>query len=173
MKQAYLECGRIVTTHGVRGAVKIESWCDTPRVLASLSTVYIKGSDGSFLSKNLKNPSVSGDRIIAYVGDAASMDDALLLRGKTLYAAREDVPLSEGRVFLADLVGLPVIDAESGRVYGSLREIQPSPAADLYCVVCPDGHEVLLPDVPEFIKERDPERGIFVRVIPGFFDDED
>ena len=171
MKKPYLACGRIVTTHGVRGAVKIEPWCDSPRVLASLSTVYFCKQDGTFTPKSLKNISVSGDRVIAYVGDAASMDDAILQKGKTLYAKREDVPLQKGKVFLEDLLGLPVIDADSGRVYGKLREISPSPAANLYVVDTGNG-DVLLPDVSEFIKERDAERGIFIRVIPGFFEDE-
>lgn len=171
MKQPYLECGRIVATHGVRGAVKIESWCDSPRVLAALPTVYLCEADGSFSPKILKNPSVSGDRVIAYVGDSSSMDDAILLKGKTLYARREDISLPVGKVFLADLPGLPVIDVDTGKVYGKLREITPSPAADLYVVDTGHG-DVLLPDVPEFIKERDTERGILVRVIPGFFDDE-
>ena len=171
MKKPYLECGRIVSTHGVRGAVKIESWCDSPRVLASLSTVYLCENDGTFTPKSLKNPSVSGDRVIAYVGDAASMDDAILLKGKTLFACRCDIPLQSGKVFLADLLGLPVIDVDSGRIYGKLREITPSPASNLFVVDTGHG-DVLLPDVPEFIKERDAERGIFVRVIPGFFEDE-
>ena len=173
MKQPYLECGRITTTHGVKGAVKIEPWCDSPRVLASLSCVYLRLADGTFSPRTLKNPSVSGDRVIAYIGDAASVDDALLLRGKTIYAAREDLKIAPGRVFMADLVGLPVIDLDSGRVYGRLSEILPSPSTDLYEVTTEKGGRVLIPDVDEFIKERDPERGIFVRLIPGFFEDED
>ena len=171
MKQPYLECGRITATHGVKGAVKIEPWCDSPRVLASLPSVYFREADGTFSEQKIKNPSVSGDRVIAYVGNSASMDDAILQKGKTVYARREDVPLSDGKVFLADLIGLPVIDVDTGRQYGILSEIRPSPAADLYAVDTGRG-EVLLPDVPEFIKERDAERGVFVRVIPGFFDDE-
>lgn len=172
MKQPYLECGRVTTTHGVRGAVKIEPWCDSPRDLAALKVVYLRTPDGAFSPKTLKNPSVSGDRVIAYIGNAASLDDALLLRGKTLYAAREDLRLAPGRVLVADLIGLPVTDLDSGRVYGTLTEILPSPSADLYEVTTASGKRALIPDVPEFIKERDPERGVFVRLIPGFFEDE-
>ena len=173
MKQSYLECGRVLTTHGVRGAVKIEPWCDSPRQLAALKTVYLRAADGTFSPKMLRNPSVSGDRVIAYIGECASIDDALLLRGKTLYASREELSLPKGRVFLADLIGLPVTDLDSGRVYGRLSEILPSPSADLYEVTTESGRKVLIPDVEEFIKERDPERGVFVRLIPGFFEDED
>lgn len=173
MKQSYLELGRVTTTHGVRGAVKIEPWCDSPKTVAKLRRVYLRSPDGAFLEKELKNPSVTGDRVIAYIGEVRSIDDALLLRGKTLYAAREDLELAPGKVFLADLIGLPVIDLENGRTYGTLTEILPSPSAELYEVTAPSGKKALIPDVGEFIKERDPERGIFVRLIPGFFEDED
>jgi 16S rRNA processing protein RimM len=173
VKQPYVECGRVTTTHGVRGAVKIDPWCDSPKQLAALDVVYLRSPDGTFSKKALKNPSVSGDRVIAYIGEAASLDDALLLRGKTLYAAREDLRIAPGRVLIADLIGLPVIDLDSGRVYGTLTEILPSPSADLYEVTTADNRRVLIPDVDEFIKERDPERGVLVRLIPGIFEDED
>ena len=172
MKQPYLELGRVTTTHGVRGAVKIEPWCDSPKTVAKLKQVYLRSPDGTFLKKELKNPSVSGERVIAYIGEVSSIDDALLLRGKTLYAAREDLELAPGRVFVADLIGLPFIDLEGGRTYGTVTEILPSPSSDLYEVTTPSGKKVLIPDVGEFIKERDPERGVFVRLIPGFFEDE-
>ncbi len=172
MKQPYLECGKVITTHGVRGAVKIESWCDSPKVLASLSRVYLREQDGTFSEKTLKNPSANNNLVIAYIGDADSMDDAILLRGRVLYAAREDLPLPRGKVFLADLVDLPVIDERSGKVYGKLREVRPSPASDLYVIETPSG-EVLLPAVDEFIARRDPESGIYITPIPGFFEESD
>ena len=43
---AFHECGKIVNTHGVMGAVKIESWCNTPAVLAKLKRVYLPTKEG-------------------------------------------------------------------------------------------------------------------------------
>lgn len=171
MKSPYLECGVIVAPHGVRGAVKIESWCDSPRDLASLPRVFFLEPDGSYTERKLLNPSVYKGQVMTTLAGCCSMDEAILFKGKTVYAARADLPVKEGRILLADLIGLPVIDIDSGRVYGTLREITPSPASDLYTVDTGHG-DVFLPAVPEFIKERDAERGILVRVIPGFFDDE-
>ena len=42
MKHTYLTCGKIVSTHGVRGAVKAEPWCDSPAVLAGFDRVYFR-----------------------------------------------------------------------------------------------------------------------------------
>ena len=42
-KKQYLEAGRIINTHGVRGEVKAEAWTDEPVVLAGLKTLYLEG----------------------------------------------------------------------------------------------------------------------------------
>ena len=171
MKQEYLECGRVTTTHGVKGAVKIEPWCDSPRVLASLSTVYLRTADGAYSPKKLKNPSVSGDRVIAYIGDVSSLDDALLLRGKTLYASRAELSLEPGKVFIADLIGLPVIDNLNGTKYGVVADVVNRGASDIYVVKTPGG-ERMMPAVEEFVKRIDLEEGIFVETIPGLLSDD-
>jgi len=46
-KENYLECGKIVSTHGVRGTVRLECYCDSPKVLATLKTMWKKEKDGS------------------------------------------------------------------------------------------------------------------------------
>ena len=45
--EQYLECARIASTHGIRGAVKLENRCDSPEVLADLPFMYLKNKDGS------------------------------------------------------------------------------------------------------------------------------
>lgn len=39
-KQAFLEAGQIVGTHGVRGEVRVQPWCDSPALFATLTTLY-------------------------------------------------------------------------------------------------------------------------------------
>ena len=46
MKQPYLECGKIINLHGFRGAVKMESYCDSPAVLAHLGTLWFREGTG-------------------------------------------------------------------------------------------------------------------------------
>ncbi|MBR5721361.1 MAG: 16S rRNA processing protein RimM, partial [Clostridia bacterium] len=38
----YIEAGRIINTHGVRGAVKAESWCDSPAVLKKMKRLFFR-----------------------------------------------------------------------------------------------------------------------------------
>ena len=169
MKKEYLECGKIVCQHGVRGAVKIESWCDAPGVLAALPVLYLSDKSGGFLPLTPTNASVYKGAVLFSFKELTTADEAIALRGRVVFARRNDLPIPPGRILQQDLIGATVADADTGAVYGTLREIRESPAADLLVVSVPGG-DVLLPDVPAFVKSKDPEKGILVTPIPGFFD---
>ena len=62
-------------------------------------------------------------------------------------------------------------DANTARVYGTLTDISFLPASIIYTVTTPQGEEVLLPAVDEFIKEANGETGLLITPIPGFFDE--
>ena len=168
MKSLYLECGKIVNTHGVKGEMKIEPWCDSPAVFAKLPKVYLKKGE-AFESHKLVRASVFKQLIIAGLEGIDDIDKAMLLKGQTLYAAREDFHLKKGAYFVADLVGLPVIDEESGITYGTLREVINRGASDIYVIDTENG-ERMMPAVKEFVKRVDAENGIYIRPIEGMFD---
>ncbi|MBQ8173849.1 MAG: 16S rRNA processing protein RimM [Clostridia bacterium] len=172
-KRQYLECGKILTAHGVHGALRVESLCDTPEVLCSLPTVYISRKDGTLAPYAVTEATPHKGGALLTLAGLQSREDALLLRGKMLFAARADIPIEEGSFLIADMIGLPVIDADSGRVYGKLSNVTPSPASDLYDVLTPDGQHVLLPAVPAFLDRIDIDAGIYIRPISGFFEDEE
>lgn len=39
----FLECGKVVSTHGVHGEVKAEVWMDSPEEMTALKRVYLDG----------------------------------------------------------------------------------------------------------------------------------
>ncbi len=168
-KSKYIECGKIINTHGIRGGVKLESWCNTPSDLAALRRIYIK-KDAEYVEKKLIKASVFKQFVIAELEGVTDPDLAIALKGTVLFAAREDFRLSEGEYFISDLIGLEVIDADSGKVYGKLLETVNRGASDIYVVDTPSG-ERMIPVVDEFIDRVDIDRGIFVRPIPGMLED--
>ena len=168
MKSPYLECGRIVNTHGVKGEMKIEPWCDSPAAFARLPKVYLKNG-GEFVCHRLVRASVFKQLVVVGLEGIDDIDKAMLLKGQTLYAAREDFHLKKGAYFIADLAGRPVINEESGVTYGTLREVINRGASDIY-VIDTEGGERMMPAVKEFVKRVDVESGIYIRPIEGMFD---
>ncbi len=171
MKSEYLECGKIINTHGVAGAVKVESYCDTPKVLQGLRRVYLKNGV-TYKEITVKHASVFKEYVILQLDTVTDMDAALALKNRILFAKREDLPLPEGAVFIADLLGLPLFDFDDGRQIGTLKEVINRGASDIYVVETEKG-EGMIPAVPEFIKNIDLDKGIFVSLIPGLLYDGD
>lgn len=164
----YIECGKIVNTHGCRGAVKAESWCNTEKDLAALTRVFI--AEGALYREHkVQKASVFKQFVILELEGIADMDIAMMQKGKTLYALRSDFDLEDGEFFLADLVGLDVIDADNAKVYGNISEIINRGASDIYVVSTENG-ERMIPAVDEFVIRIDINEGVFVRPIEGMLD---
>ena len=163
----YLECGKIINTHGIKGAVKLESWCDSPETLADLEYIYLKYGDG-FEKRRVISATVMKRHVMAYIEGITDIDTAAAMKETVVYADRDDIPLDEGDYFISDLIGLPVIDVDSGVEYGKISEVFNTGASDIYTVKTEDGDR-MIPAVPEFIIEIDVERGVFVRPIEGMF----
>ena len=164
----YIECAKIINTHGCHGGVKMESWCNTPQELAKLKKVYIKfGND--YKKYKIQKASVYKQFVMAMLSDIDTMDKALELKDKILYAERDDFDLEDGEYFIADLIGMDVIDADNGIVYGKISDVINRGASDIY-VVRTSSDERLIPAVPEFIDRVDINKGVFVRPIDGIFD---
>ncbi|MDD4774223.1 MAG: ribosome maturation factor RimM [Eubacteriales bacterium] len=168
--EQYLEAGRIINTHGIAGFVKIESWCDSPGVLASLGTLYLKEADGTFLPLKIIASSVHKHMALTGIEGVDTLDKALKYKNRVVWAHRDDLPLSEGSHFIADLLGLPVIDADSGTSYGILTGVTNNGANDVYEITKNGDIKAYMPAVGEFVIRIDYERGIFIRPIEGMFE---
>ena len=172
MKKTYLEGGKICTSHGVKGLLKVEHLCDSPRVLTSAKKIYLKERDGSFTEKKIKSASVAGQFVLMAIEGIDSREEAISYRGRMIYLHRDDIPVANGAMLIADMIGLPVYHAESGESLGEISDISDVAGRRIYTVNY-QGREVLIPDVPEFIKEISEENGMRVLPISGFFDEAD
>lgn len=165
--EKYIEVGKIINTHGVKGDVKIDSWCDCVEVFCSLEKVYLKKS-GGYTAVDVVRSQPFKEYVLAHLKGVDTFEEANLLKNKELYALREDIPREDGDVFIVDLIGLPVINAESGKVYGKIKDVIIGVATDIYEIETEHG-AAYMPVVPEFVKEVDVEKGVFVTPIEGMF----
>ena len=169
MKQPYLLAGRVINLHGFRGTIKLESYCDSPKVLAKLPDLYFKEGE-QYSAKRVLHASVFKQFVLMDLDGVSDESSANALRGREVYAKREDLPLAPGAHFVVDLLGLPVKHADSGEVLGSISEVETRAGRELYTVKTPKG-VFYLPAVKEFVVKVDLDEGIFVRPIPGLLDD--
>ncbi|MCI2046250.1 MAG: ribosome maturation factor RimM [Faecalibacterium sp.] len=171
MIEPYLEAGKIVTTHGVRGEMKLEVYCDDAALLQNAHTLYrTKHGEKPVTVESLRG---AGRMAILKLAEAPDMESARALVGTILYFARTDVRLPAGMCFVQDLLGCEVRDAETGKVYGTVKSVDHPGPQDIYTVAAPSGKEYLFPGVPAFLKKSCPEQGyLLVTPIPGLLDDD-
>lgn len=154
----YLEIGRIVNTHGVRGEVKLEPWADSPEQLKALKRVFLDGR-----AAELEQCRVHGRFLILKLEGVASVEAAMALKGKILRADRADLPLPEGHFFIQDMIGLPVFD-EDGAELGILTEVMDYPAGRIFVVQGKTEH--LIPEKGGFFTSLDPALGRLTVKLP-------
>ena len=160
MKKQYLEAGRIVNTHGVRGEVRIEPWADDAAFLTRFRRFFIHGRPIGVVSCR-----VHKTMCIASFEGIDDINQAMALKGAVICIDRGDVTLPEGTVFLQDILGARVV-TEDGHDLGVLTEVLPAPAASVYVVR--GEREILIPDVDEFILCKDADNAVVtVRLIDG------
>lgn len=167
MKKRYLEAGQIVNTHGVAGEVKVQSWCDTPEVLADFDTLYDENRKPFRVQKSF----VHKGCVIMRLEGVTTCEAAEALRGTVLYIDRESIDLPEDLVFVQDILGLPVFDRRTETTVGTLREVLPNPAHDMYVIAREGQKDALIPACAPFLVEVDLEGGqIVVETIEGLIE---
>ena len=160
MKKKFLEAGKIVNTHGVRGEVRLEYWADDERFFSQLPRVFIDGTPHNLLSTRPHK----GFLIVSLEG-VGDVNEAMRLKGKTVFIDRDDVPLPDGAFFLQDIIGARAV-TENGSELGILSDVIDLPAGRVY--VIQGDREYLIPAVPDFILSSDAENSqITVRLIEG------
>ena len=148
----FLEIGKIINTHGVRGEVKLEPWADSLQQLKTLKALWLE-SGAAFPVRECR---VHGRFVIMKLEGVDSVEAAMALKGKTVLADRADLPLPEGSFFIQDMIGLPVQDGE-GREIGILKEVLDYPAGRVFVVQGESEH--LIPEKGGFFTSLDPSLG--------------
>ena len=162
MKLQFIEAGEIVTTHGVRGEVKVLTWLDAPEMLCEFDRCRIDG-------KEYKMDAVRVQKTcnLVKLRGVDTMEEAQALRGKRLELYREDV--DDAVIFAAELIGMEVF--ADGQRIGSIAEVLDYPGNSVYVVK--GEWEYMIPAVKQFVLSTDLEKNeMQVRLIEGMRTDE-
>ena len=173
MRQPYLEVGKIVSTHGVRGEVRVDPWCDSPDFLRQFKTLYYDKTGTKPVKVLACRP--HGNIAILKLAGVDTVDAAAALPNKVLYMARADAKIADNSYFIQDLIGCRVLDADAPEIcYGTLSDVSRTGANDVWHVTDENGKEYLLPAIPPVVIDTDIDSGtILIRPLRGIFDDAD
>lgn len=145
--------GALAGAHGVRGDVRLKSFCAVPEDIARYGPFTTEDGGGSFtltLSKPIKNG------FAARVTGITSREAAEALKGTRLYVPRDRLPdLPDDEFYHSDLIGLEVVDT-GGQVLGKISAVHDHGAGDLLDVILKDrGGSVMVPFLQEIVPTVD------------------
>ena len=163
----YLEIGQIVNTFGIKGMVKVKPFTDDINRFDKLEKVYIKNKEGK-KEYQIQEVKYHKNMVLMKLEGIDTVEQADLLRQSYLSVNRADEePLEEGVYYIVDLIGLEVYTDE-GVLLGNVDDIFNTGSNDIYVVKDGKGKQILLPGIPDVIKDVDLEKGrITVHLIPG------
>ena len=162
MKLQYIEAGEIVTTHGVRGEVKVLCWLDDPEMLCEFERCRIDGKEYT-----MDQVRVQKTCNLVKLRGIDTMEAAQAMRGKTVLLYREDV--DDEVIFAAELIGVEVFC--DGEELGEITEVLDYPGNSVYVVK--GKYEYMIPAVKQFILSTDLESNTMqVQIIEGMRTDE-
>ena len=163
MKLQFIEAGEIVTTHGVKGEVKVLPWLDSPEDLCDFDRCRIDGKEFE-----IEQCRVQKTCNLVKLAGIDTMEAAQAMRGKTVELYREDI--DDEVIFAAELIGVEVFC--EGRQIGKIADVLDYPGNSVYVVR--GEHEYMIPAVSAFVLGTDMENNrMEVRIIEGMRSDED
>ena len=162
MKLQFIEAGEIVTTHGIKGEVKVLPWLDSPEDLCDFERCRISG-----VEYTIENCRIQKSCNLVKLEGIDTMEDAQKMRGKVIELYREDI--DDEVIFAAELIGVEVF--AEGEKIGVVKDVLDYPGNKVYVVK--GAHEYMIPAVSAFVLSTDMEKNeMQVRLIEGMRSDE-
>ena len=165
--EQFLETGKIVSTHGVAGLLRVQPWCDSPEFLTETRPLFLNGGQTQL---DVESAKVHGHIVLLKLAGVGTITDAQPLIGQVIYIDKSSVKLAEGQHFVADLLGCRVFNAGTGDELGELTEVSKTGANDVWHLMN-NGKEYLIPVIKDVVKSVDIEnKHIEITPLAGIFD---
>lgn len=169
MLKKYLEIGKIVGTHALKGEVRVECWCDSPQFISNFNHLYFDEGKTKLTVKSRPHKNIA----IVKIKGIDTIEQADMLRSKILYIDRNDIELDEDVYFVQDIIGLCVKHYETKEEYGAVSDVLKTGANDVY-EVKQGNNTYYLPVIDDVIMSTDIENGeLLIKPMKGLFGDED
>ena len=162
----YLIVGKIVTTHGIKGEVKIKVETDDLSRFEKGNKLYL-GTD----EKNIKqeiiidNVRYQKNMILLSFNNIQNINDVLEYVGLNLYVDIDEVRV-DGEIYYDDLIDCTCFVGEEK--IGVVTDVMEVPQGEILRIKLNSGKKVLVPYVDEFIESVDiDKKEIIINPIEG------
>ncbi|MGX7195517.1 ribosome maturation factor RimM [Enterococcus olivae] len=169
----YLNVGKIVNTHGIRGEVRVISQTDFPEQRYQKGAVLTLFQQGKApLKLTIANHRKHKNFDLLIFEGYPNINDVEPFRDGILKVSEEDLTdLEENEYYYYEIIGLDVID-EEGKLLGKIKEILSPGANDVWVVQRKGQKDALIPYISSVVKEIDLDANeVHVEIPEGLLDD--
>lgn len=146
----YIDFGKITSTHGIKGELKIYPYTDDIDNILNLKKVYINEEAYKVSSMKFhKNMLIAKLKGINTIEEAEKFRNTIVQR-----EISDDEVLEEDTYYIKDLIGLEVY-LEDSSLFGKIKDVFQTGANDVYVIETLDKKEVLIPAIKDVVKMVD------------------
>ncbi|GAB4542700.1 MAG: ribosome maturation factor RimM [Parvularculaceae bacterium] len=164
--------GAIAGAFGAKGEVRLKSFTEDPRDIASYGPLYSEDGEREFRIGRARV--LKGDMLAGRIEGVETREQAAALKSTRLFAPREALPAPEpDEFYFEDLVGLKAETAD-GRPFGAVRAAYNFGAGDIIEIAGAPGEKgpLLLPFTKEIVPRIDLDAGVIVVAPPSVQEDD-
>lgn len=176
MSREQIRIGKIVGCHGIRGDLKVRPASSDPDWVKTLREITLQlGKDPAGQPHRIKKAWLHGNLVLVHLEGVDTRNAAELLINAVLYASKEDLPEpDEGEFWVDQLIGLTVVDAQTGRKRGIVKDLLSSSGQDYLEIQLEDSEQTaIIPFQDHFFPVVDVANGkISVDLLGDFLDGE-
>lgn len=170
---AYVNVGKIVNTHGIKGEVRVISDTDFPeeRYQPGAELVWLGNDESERFTLTVTSHRQHKQFDLVKFESYPTINEAESLVGGTLNVTEADLAtLDDDTFYWHDIVGSTACD-EAGTEIGQVKEILSSGANDVWVISRRGQKDLLLPYIDEVVKDVNLTAGtITVHVLEGLDD---
>jgi 16S rRNA processing protein RimM len=170
--ETHLAIGKVLKPWGLKGAVSVYSYAESPESFLRISVLYVQNEGGTTELPLLEAKRHKKGVLLRFKG-RERIEDVEDLVGLTLYMDKQELPpLEEGEYYWHELIGMEVF-TEAGRPVGRLEKVLDTGSHDVYVVVN-EGREVLVPAIRDVVRKVDvPGRTMIIHAVEGLLREDD
>ncbi len=153
MSEELVLIARIGKPHGIRGDVTIQSFSHDDRRFQKLKRVLLRMTSGEMAERAIHSVRILPTGILLKFEGVDDRDLAETLRNAEILIPEHERPkLPKGRAYYDEVIGMNVIDDETGATIGTVTNVLDMPAGDVF-VLDLNGAEHLVTNAGEEIRK--------------------